>query len=430
MDFLILYFTASCPDLRQEVFYLNEAQAKSIGLFQNRVFQAIIVSGLFLQIGIWVRNFAVLLFVMEQTNGDSFAVSMISVAEFAPIFIFSFIGGTFADRWSPKRTMVWCDILSALSIFAVLITLVLGTWQVVFFATLVSAILSQFSQPSGLKLFKMHLPMEQMQQGMSFYQTVFAVFMVLGPILGTFVFESFGINVAIAITGMAFLLSAVALGFLPKDRKLEEGHGGTTLWQEMKSGINYVLQKRDLSLLGLCFMGAGLGLGFIQPLGIFLITERLGLPKENLQWLLMSNGIGMILGGAVIMMFAKNVAPQRLLTFGMLSNAIGIAIVGLSTNLWLTLTVEFLIGFMLPCIHIGINTWIIQSTEEAFIGRVNGILSPLFTGSMVVTMSMAGILKEQFSLVMMFEAAAILFIVGMSFILPLFNNSINVKIVK
>ncbi len=409
---------------------MDGVQVKSSGLFQNRVFQAIIISGLFLQIGIWVRNFAVLLFVMEHTNGDSFAVSMISVAEFAPIFVFSFIGGTFADRWSPKRTMVWCDVLSALSIFAVLITLVLGTWQVVFFATLISAILSQFSQPSGLKLFKMHLPMEQMQQGMSFYQTIFAVFMVLGPIVGTFVFESFGINVSIAITGIAFLLSAVALGFLPKDRKLEEDNGGTTLWQEMKSGIQYVLQKRDLSLLGLCFMGAGLGLGFIQPLGIFLITERLGLPKENLQWLLMSNGIGMILGGAVIMMFAKNVAPQRLLAFGMLSNAIGIAIVGFSTNLWLTLAVEFFIGFMMPCIHIGINTWIIQSTEAAFIGRVNGILSPLFTGSMVVTMSMAGILKEQFSLVMMFEAAAILFIVGMSFILPLFNNSINVKIVK
>lgn len=409
---------------------MDGVQAKSSGLFQNRVFQAIIISGLFLQIGIWVRNFAVLLFVMEKTNGDSFAVSMISVAEFAPIFVFSFIGGTFADRWSPKRTMVWCDVLSALSIFAVLITLVFGTWQIVFFATLISAILSQFSQPSGLKLFKMHLPMEQMQQGMSFYQTIFAVFMVLGPIVGTFVFESFGINVSIAITGIAFLLSAVALGFLPKDRKLEEGNGGTTLWQEMKSGIQYVLQKRDLSLLGLCFMGAGLGLGFIQPLGIFLITERLGLPKENLQWLLMSNGIGMILGGAVIMMFAKNVAPQRLLAFGMLSNAIGIAIVGFSTNLWLTLAVEFFIGFMMPCIHIGINTWIIQSTEAAFIGRVNGILSPLFTGSMVVTMSMAGILKEQFSLVIMFEAAAILFIVGMSFILPLFNNSINVKIVK
>lgn len=404
------------------------SSTNSQSLYQNRVFQAIIMSGLFLQIGIWVRNFAVLLFVMEQTNGDSFAVSMISVAEFAPIFIFSFIGGTFADRWSPKKTMVWCDILSAASIFAVLITLLFGTWEVVFFATLISAILSQFSQPSGLKLFKMHLPMEQMQQGMSLYQTLFAIFMVLGPIIGTFVFESFGINVSIAITGIAFIFSAVVLGFLPKDRKLEEEAGTTTIWQEMKSGIKYVLGKKDLSLLGLCFMGAGLGLGFIQPLTIFLVTEQLGLPKENLQWLLMANGIGMIVGGAIIMMYAKNVPPQRLLMIGMLVNAIGIAIIGLSTNVLVTLIVELLIGFMMPCIQIGINTWIMQSTETAFIGRVNGILSPLFTGSMVVTMSVAGILKEQFSLVAIFEFAAVLFFIGLCFILPLFNMKTQVGI--
>ena len=174
-------------------------------LFRSRVFQAIIMSGLFLQIGIWVRNFAVLLFVMEKTNGNPFAISMISVAEFAPIFIFSFIGGTFADRWPPKKTMVWCDVLSALSVFIVLFTLHFGTWQVVFFATLISAILSQFSQPSGMKLFKLHLPEAQIQTGMSVYQTLFAVFMVFGPILGTFAFQSFGIEVSIAITGLAFV---------------------------------------------------------------------------------------------------------------------------------------------------------------------------------------------------------------------------------
>ncbi|WP_412762145.1 MFS transporter [Priestia megaterium] len=393
----------------------------STKLFGNRVFQAIIISGLFLQIGIWVRNFAVLLFIMEKTKGDPFAVSLISVAEFAPIFIFSFIGGTFADRWRPKRTMVWCDILSAISVFAVLVTLILGSWHVVFFATLISAILSQFSQPSGMKLFKMHLPEEQMQVGMSVYQTVFAIFMVLGPILGTFAFQVFGINLSIAITGTAFLLSAAALTFLPSDRKMEEENGTTSLLREMKSGIKYVLGKKELSLLGLCFLAAGLGIGFIQPLSIFLVTEQLGLAKENLQWLLTANGIGMILGGAVVMIFAKNVAPQRLLAFGMVGNAIGFAIMGLSVNLWLTLGAQFLNGLMLPCIQIGINTLILQRTEAAFIGRVNGILSPLFTGAMVLTMSVAGILKEQFSLVAIFEAASVLFIIGLLFILPLYN---------
>lgn len=393
----------------------------STKLFRNRFFQAIIISGLFLQIGIWVRNFAVLLFIMEKTNGDPFAVSLISVAEFAPIFIFSFIGGTFADRWRPKRTMVWCDILSAISVFAVLVTLILGSWHVVFFATLISAILSQFSQPSGMKLFKMHLPEEQMQVGMSVYQTVFAVFMVLGPILGTFAFQAFGINLSIAITGTAFLLSAAALTFLPSDRKMEEENGTTSLLSEMKSGVKYVLGKKELSLLGLCFLAAGLGIGFIQPLSIFLVTEQLGLAKENLQWLLTANGIGMILGGAVVMIFAKTVAPQRLLAVGMVGNAIGFAIMGLSVNLWLTLGAQFLNGLMLPCIQIGINTMILQRTEAAFIGRVNGILSPLFTGAMVLTMSVAGILKEQFSLVAIFEAAAVLFIIGLLFILPLYN---------
>lgn len=393
----------------------------STKLFGNRVFQAIIISGVFLQIGIWVRNFAVLLFIMEKTNGDPFAVSLISVAEFAPIFIFSFIGGTFADRWRPKRTMVWCDILSAISVFAVLVTLILGSWHIVFFATLISAILSQFSQPSGMKLFKMHLPEEQMQVGMSVYQTVFAIFMVLGPILGTFAFQAFGINLSIAITGTAFLLSAAALTFLPSDRKMEEESGTTSLLSEMKSGIKYVLGKKELSLLGLCFLAAGLGIGFIQPLSIFLVTEQLGLAKENLQWLLTANGIGMILGGAVVMIFAKTVAPQRLLAVGMVGNAIGFAIMGLSVNLWLTLGAQFLNGLMLPCIQIGINTMILQRTEAAFIGRVNGILSPLFTGGMVLTMSVAGILKEQFSLVAIFEAAAVLFIIGLLFILPLYN---------
>ena len=96
-------------------------------LFRNRVIRTILLSTLFLQIGIWVRNYSILLFVIEQTNEDPVAVSLISVAEFAPIFLFSFIGGTFADRWRPKRTMIWCDFLSAVSIFIVLVNT--GIWR-------------------------------------------------------------------------------------------------------------------------------------------------------------------------------------------------------------------------------------------------------------------------------------------------------------
>lgn len=389
-------------------------------LFHNRVVQGILLSAVFLQIGIWVRNFSVLLYVVKMTGGNAFAVSMISVAEFAPIFIFSFIGGTFADRWRPKRTMVWCDLLSAVSVFTVLLTLMFASWKAVFFATMFSAILSQFSQPAGLKLFKIHVPEELIQAGMSIYQTLFAVFMIFGPVLGTFVYQTFGINAAIGIMGIAFLMSAAALIFLlPDYDPSQEETKHATVLKDMAAGISYILSKKVLVLLGACFVASGLALGLIQPLAVFLVTERLGLPEQNLQWLMTVYGTGMMIGGGLAMIFAKSVPPQKLLIFGTFFDAVGIAVCGLSTNFFLTLAAQFLSGLVLPCIQIGINTMILQNTDGPYIGRVNGILNPLFIGAMLITMSMAGILKEIFSLVAMYEGAAVLFIVGLLFILPL-----------
>jgi DHA3 family macrolide efflux protein-like MFS transporter len=403
---------------------LNPSMAS---LLRNPFIQAIMSAGLFIQVGIWVRNFAILLFVMEKTNGDALAVSLISVAEFAPIFIFSFIGGAFADRWKPKRTMIWCDILSAISIFIILMALLFSTWKVVFFATLVSAILSQFSQPSGMKLFKVHVPGEQMQAGMSMFQTLMAVFMILGPVLGTFVFQHFGIYISMAVVGISFLLSALILTFLPPDQMENKVELETSLRQEMKLGLQYVWSRKILVTLGCSFMVAGLALGIIHPLAIFLVTENLGMDKEYLQWLFAANGAAMIIGGGIAMVFSNRIAPHILLMLGMGAMAVGMSVIGSSQMFWLTLACEFFIGLTMPALHIGINTIILNNTEEAYIGRVNGILTPLFMGSMVVTMSFSGVLKEQFSLFTMYQAAAILLGIGVMVLLPMFKVHATVK---
>ena len=399
---------------------LAASQGPGMGaLFKNRVFQTIILSIFFLQIGIWVRNYSILLYVIEKTHENPVAISFISVAEFAPIFLFSFIGGTFADRWRPKLTMVLCDLFSGVSIFVVLLTLVFGSWKVIFFATLVSSILSQFSQPSGMKLFKLHVPEELVQMGMSLYQTIFALFMILGPIIGTFVYQNFGIQASIGVMGVAFLCSAAILLLLPADYKLVETKGETSLIREMKDGFRYVWKSKILTLLGGSFLAAGLAIGLTQPLGVFIITERLGLPKEQLQWLMAAFGIGMILGGILTMGVSKKVLPQVLLIVGMAASAIGFVLMGLSTMLWLTLAAQFFAGLFMPSIQIGINSMILQNTEEAYIGRVNGILNPLFMGAMVVTMTLSGWLKANLSIVLIYEIAALLLVIGLVILFPL-----------
>lgn len=393
--------------------------------FRNRFVQAIILSTLFVQIGVWVRNFAILLYVMEKTGNDPMSVSLIYVAEFVPIFLFSFIGGAFADRWRPKRTMITSELLSAVSVFVVLGALVSGIWQAIFFATLVSAILSQFSQPSAMKLFKQHVPAEQLQMGMGLFQSLIALFLIAGPVIGTFVYQRYGIDVSIAVMGIAFLLSAAVLTYLPADRPEEEKAEQTSLKQEMKEGIQYVLSRPILKSLGGCFMAAGAAVGLIQPLGVFIVVERLGMPKEFLQWFMVCTGAGMLVGGGLAMGLAKKIAPARMLFVGMLVSAIAMVITGWSQIWALTLAVQFLSSLFMPMIQIGINTIMLQSTEEAFIGRVNGILNPLFMGMMVVLMSLSGTLKEMSSLMTVYIIAGSLFFVGMMFILPLLKHKLT-----
>ncbi|BBH21952.1 MFS transporter [Paenibacillus baekrokdamisoli] len=392
-------------------------------LFRNRFFQTILLSNVLLQVGIWVRNFAILLYVTDKTGNDPISVSLISVAEFAPIFVFSFLGGTLADRWLPKKTMIWCDFLSALSVFAVLLTIMFETWEAVYFATFISAILSQFSQPSAMRLFKQHIAPEQIQSAMAIFQTLMAVFMVAGPSLGVIVYQNFGIHTSIGVMGVAFLLSALVLYRIPADIRVTPTSGlKPHIWREMGEGLRYVWRSKVLRTLCGTFALAGLSIGIAQTLGLFVVTERLHQPKEFLQFILMINGVAMLIGGASVMTLSKRVLPQRLLALGMLTGAMCTVGIGFSTSVTLTLILQFINGLFFPVVQVSISTLMLQWSDNAYIGRVNGVLGPMFVGMMVIMMAVAGPLKTVLPLVTIYSIAGLSMFVGMLVLIPIFSH--------
>jgi MFS family permease len=392
-------------------------------LFRNTFIQTILMSNILLQTGIWIRNFAILMYVTDMTGDDPVAVGLMGFVEFLPIFIFSFIGGTFADRWRPRLTMIWCDILSSISVFAVLLTIIFGSWHMVYFVTFISAVLSQFSQPSIMKLFKQHVKPEQMQSAMAVFQSMSAIFMVVGPSLGVICYQRFGIEVSVGIMGVAFLLSALVLFRIPSDKKIENAPAASVrqIWGELSAGVSYVWKSPVLKSLGGTFALAGIAVGTVQVLSIFVVTERLGQEKGFLQYMLMTNGVAMLIGGALVMTLAKKIPPQKMLAFGMLISSLTMAGVGLSTSVPVTLALQFISGLGFPCIQIGINTMILQWTDEKFVGRVNGVLTPMFVGMMVIMTLVAGNLKKMYPLVGIYCVAGFAMLLGMLLLVPLFK---------
>ncbi|NUU61874.1 MFS transporter [Paenibacillus agri] len=388
-------------------------------MFANRYVRTIILSRVLLQLGIWIRNYAVLLYVSELTHNNPVDISLISVAEFAPIFIFGLIGGTFADRWRPKRTMVWSDLLSGLSVGAVLLAVINGGWVALLIGSFVSASLSQFSQPSAMKLYKRHVPAEQLQGVMAMSQTLVAVFTVLGPVIGTFIFIKFGINVSLILTAVMFLGSSFILSTLPRDEAEPKSENNGGFIKELTAGLRYIRDNKSLRTLSMTFSAVGLASGLTQPLQIFLVIENLGRDRQFLQWLVMANGAAMLVGGAAIIAIAKKFKPQTLLLVGLLVNAVCTVGMGASKQIWLTIVLLVISGLFYPCIQGGIQTLLVRNTEGAFIGRVSGTIMPIFMGMMVVGMFISGYLKDAVSLIGVFAVSGTFAMLGALLLLPI-----------
>ncbi|WP_128894003.1 MFS transporter [Longirhabdus pacifica] len=381
-------------------------------LMKNRVFIILMASDVLQNIGIWIRNMALLYFVLEKTNADPVANSLLLVMEYAPIFIFSIIGGALADRWRPKRTMIWGDILSFLSILVIIFILEMNIWQAVFAATFISAIVSQFSQPSSLKLIKDHVPEEHTQAAVAISQMNMSLFFILGPIVGTLFYQTFGLMFSLQILLVIFALSAITLTFLPKSKPIQH-KVSQPIWGDLKDGFKYIQQHRHLKTLMLMYSILAIGAGLTTPLEVFIIIDRLSLPKENLQWFAAIGGFGMLVGG--IYAAIKPVRKEKFHRFIFASFfilCIGTIIEVLSIWPLLTGSMRWLTSFFLAVASTIIATLFITSIDQSYVGRVNGIITPLYSGFLLLGTSLAGIYMKSTSLIVVFITAAIFFLIA------------------
>ncbi len=393
-------------------------------LLRNRVFKIVLIADLLQQAGIWIRNMSLLFYIMDQSGNNPTAVSLLTALEYLPIFVFSLIGGTFADRWEPKKTVILGDTLSALSMLSILLLISLGVWQAVFAATVISAIVSQFSQPSSSVLLKKHIPSEHVGTAVGINQSLMAVFTIFGPVFGTFVYTQLGIKSAIIALFIIFALAAAIQILLPSSQK-EKTQEKNSAISDIKSGFKYVLGHINLKLIAIMFAVSGLAMGITQPLDVFVTMERLGLPKESVQWFAASEGIGMLLGGVLAATLSTKIVRYRraVLTVTMIIWSTITLIEVLSIWPMLTAIARVLSGVATAFFQVVFSAMMIQEIKEEYIGRTNGILMPLLMGGMLLGSTMSGLIVIQIGLFGAYLIASILTLSCVVFTLRLRSNS-------
>jgi len=367
-------------------------------LLKNKVFQIIMATDTIQQMSIWVRNMAVLFFVIEQTDADPVAISLITIFEYLPIFVFSYFGGAMADKWNPKKTMIIGDSLSALSVLVILFLIMQGYWQAVFAATLVSSIVTQFSAPSSVIMFKRNIDEHLITPAISISQSMLSLYLIVGPIIGTFLYETLGIQASLTIIAAMFFISSMVQFMLPNSPRNAE-QANATVMHQLKDGLVYIIHDQGLRVLFTVLAIFGFATGLIQPLTVFILTERLGIDAQNLQWFYALSGVGLLVGAILSMTIVNKLKTSTVLFLCMVVFAALTATEAFSTLVYITAPLYFLSGVTTAFVQVAISSPLIKTVPEEYVGRVNGMVSPLLIGGLLIGAALSGVLMKELSLI-------------------------------
>lgn len=75
--------------------------------------------------GTWFQNLAIALVVLEQT-GSAQALSLVTVAQFTPIFLLGFLAGRICDRFAPRTVLLWTSVVSGLVVGSIAVVIAAG----------------------------------------------------------------------------------------------------------------------------------------------------------------------------------------------------------------------------------------------------------------------------------------------------------------
>lgn len=356
-------------------------------------------SGNFLSnIGTWMQNVAMGWLVLQlATDKPAFWLGVVGFASSAPMLGFSLLGGVIADRINRRKLMLVTQ--SAMMIFAfILWGLTALHWMTLPLLVMISfttGIAMALNNPSYQALVPQLVPREDLANAIALNAAQFNMSRVAGPTLGGFAMAWFGIQGNFLLNALSFVAVLVALTRISYPPLYPAGNN--TMWEDLKEGLRYVFNRRDLfTLLAMTAVSSILVIPYITFVPLFA-KQILHLHARGFGLLMAANGGGAFLA-AVTMAFIHHVKHRGRLVFRASLAFCGfVALFALSRNQWLSALMLVGIGYFMVLMIANVNVMLQHLSEDKMRGRVMSIYATAFLGFTPFGSLMAGTLAGAFT---------------------------------
>ena len=334
------------------------------------------------------------------------AVSGIMFAATLPYVIVGPLAGVFVDLHDRRRTMLAIDILRALLILLLLSGVLpvpflltgelapetkLGITCIVVF--LVSTC-TQFFTPARVALTGELVEEQQRVQASSLEQITQSLTMIIGPLLAPPLLLAFGLQWALLINALSFVLSwcTVVLISTPAETRNMQSKQAGSLRRAFRDGLSFSFGHRVIRALVITLLLGMLGVGAFNTLYVFFFLQNLHAPAMIIGLVDAIFGAGIVLGAIGTGLFTRYLSLELVLVFaGILAGGAFIAL-ACTTNIVIALFFIALTGVCQGGLGVALWPMVLKVTPPALLGRVSALFNTIPTLAELLGAVLAGYL--------------------------------------
>ncbi len=378
-----------------------QSRAGFIAALQQPAFLTLWLSETLSLIGDRLIIVALVTLVYERTHSP-IAVGILMMFKAIPSLALGSVAGVFVDRWNRKWVMVASNLIQGLLVLLIPFS---DALPIVFALYLAMSVVNQFFVPARAATIPDLVPPHVLMAANSLFATAFVGAIAVGPAIGGWITERFGMNAAFYADAATFLVPALAVGMLaiPQVRR---SPGDRKLGADLGQGLAYARSRADILTALALIAAAFLIMGTTNVLGVMIAQDNLHVGAGGFGLMMSAMGGGMLIGAVVAGWLGRKINRKWL-------GVAGIVIMGLATLALPSITQINLAMVLLALSGLGMVTvqvcsqTTLQSTPADLRGRVMGLAQALNGGAQFLATALAGLLAEQVG------AAAVLMGVGL-----------------
>ncbi|MBN1266040.1 MAG: MFS transporter [Anaerolineales bacterium] len=376
-------------------------------------------------IGSKIVQFALIWWLTAQTESAT-VLATASLVGIIPEILLGPIAGAYVDRWDRRKVMIVADgaiALVSLILAGLFAAGVVEIWHI-YVVMFLRALGGSFHWPAMQASTTMMVPEKHLSRVSGLNQAMYGFLNILGAPLGALLIELLRTESILLIDVGTAMMAILPLLFVLIPQPAREGpeNESTTIWQDLKNGLNYLRSwKGMLILLGFAML---FKLALTPAFSLFplFVYKHFSGDSADLSKLQALTGVGIVLGGLI--MSAWGGFKRRIITTMSAMNFLGLSLIGLGllpgTGFGMAAVLSFALGVAIPFVDAPLMAIMQATIAPEKQGRVLSLIGSLLWITSPLGLAISGPMADRFGLSIWYIiAGALCVLTGLSgFFIP------------